>query len=248
MLRRIRQFYNLNLSPRKDLVENIYNITGLVPRQLGLYELAFTHRSGLPDSEDRVTGCNERLEYLGDAVLGAAVSELLFLKYPQEPEGYLTDMRSKIVSRRSLNEIGRKLGLDELLVYDKRNNLHNNSLIGNSFEALIGAIYLDHGYAAAKAFMQQRILGVVVDLDELEQRNDNYKSQLMEYVQKHKITPIKYELLEENVQEQIKMFRVAVRLKGQVMGQGIGPKKKVAEQQASQEALEALKARELQPA
>lgn len=242
MRRQLKQLYNLHGHPERSFARRIARICGQPPVDLALYQLAFTHRSSLQDDNCRVTDCNERLEYLGDAALGTAVSELLFKRYPNRDEGYLTDMRSKVVSRKSLNAIGQRIGLDELLIYDRRNNLHNPTLLGNTLEALVGALYLDHGPQGVKQFLHDKILDVHIDLDELEQINENYKSQLMEFVQKHKMAPVRYELVEERVEEQVKIFKVAVRVGSEVMGLGLGNRKKAAEQEASAKALRQLQA------
>ncbi|MCS6904301.1 MAG: ribonuclease III [Bacteroidia bacterium] len=207
------------------------------PRELALYELAFRHSSLVTDSRCSAQECNERLEFLGDSILSAAVSEFLFKKYPSKNEGFLTEMRSKIVNRARLNELGFKLGLDAILRYNKKLGSFNRSICGNALEALIGAIYLDLGYRAAQYFIIHKMINIYLNLDELETQNHNYKSQLMEFAQKHKIEPIIYEVVEETFAGNIKEFTVACIIQDKVMGLGKDTKKKVAEQKASEMAL-----------
>jgi len=237
MLRRYRKWYNANLHSEKEFVRSVRNICGLTPLHPSVFRLAFRHASLVTNSQKSARQCNERLEDLGDAVLGAVVSDYLFQKYPNSDEGYLTEMRSKVVNRKALNRIGYKLGLDRMLEYNRRHNGYNASMVGNSLEAFIGAVYTDHGFEAARQFIIRRILHLHIDLDELADQNTNYKSQLMEHVQKHKLPSIRYTVVQEANRAPDRQFEVAVWLGDECMGCGKGPKKKTAEQAASAQAL-----------
>jgi ribonuclease-3 len=237
MVRAIRKLYNFYLHPERAFVRSIYNISGIIPSNPTLFKLAFQHSSAVNGNGNTTLESNERLEYLGDAILGAIISDYLFQKYPTRNEGWLTDMRSKIVNRQSLNELGIRMGLDRLILYDPKNNHLNNSMVGNTLEAFIGAVHMDGGYEHTRRFVLRRIVNVHIDLNELEQTNHNFKSQLMEYAQKHKIEPVAYELLDEATENDHKVFKVAVKVGEEVVGTGIARKKKTAEQRASEEAL-----------
>jgi ribonuclease-3 len=237
MLRNWKRLYNRTLSPDKEYARVIRSITGYTPVNVELYRLAFRHSSLVTNSKRSAQECNERLEYLGDSVLGAVVSDFLFQKYPTRDEGYLTEMRSRIVNRKSLNTLGAKLGLDELLEYNRRQNGFHQSMVGNSLEAFIGAIYSDCGYHAARRFIITRVLKPHVDLEELAENNLNFKSQLMEFVQKHKLKGLTYEVVAPRESNNNRLFTIAVKIGGEVMGTGQDTKKKMAEQKASAEAL-----------
>lgn len=234
------QLYNVLLSPDRKFVRTLFNITGFVVKEPSVYHLAFRHSSLIKEGGSSARECNERLEYLGDAVLGAVVSEYLFQKYPTRDEGYLTEMRSKIVGRNSLNQTGVKLGLEELVQINKKSSGYHRSIAGNTLEALIGAIFLDMGFRRTRKFIQKRIIQTHFDLDQLEETNTNYKSQLLEYIQKNKMELPVYELVKEKQNGGLKIFTIACKVEGKVLGVGTGTKKKNAEQKASQIALDRL--------
>lgn len=234
------QLYNVLLSPERKFVRTLYNITGFVVREPSVYRLAFRHSSLIKEGGSSARECNERLEYLGDAILGAVVSEYLFQKYPTKDEGYLTEMRSKIVGRNSLNQTGVKLGLEELVQLNKKSSGFHRSIAGNTLEALIGAIFLDMGFHRTRKFILKRIIQTHFDLDQLEETNTNYKSQLLEYIQKNKLEMPVYELVKEKQNGGLKIFTIACKVGDEVLGVGTGTKKKNAEQKASQIALERL--------
>jgi len=154
------RFYKLYLSPNRKYVKSLKNLLGFVPGNLSLYRLAFRHKSVAQNVKKGVKNSNERLEFLGDAVLGSVVAEVLFKLYPFEDEGFLTELRSKIVNRGNLNQLARKLGFEQLIQYDSRmvNSTRQGSLLGDAFEALIGAIYLDKGYDFTKNFLVNHII------------------------------------------------------------------------------------------
>ncbi len=171
----------------KELSDSIKNIFGFYPGNIFLYALAFRHKSVAEELQSGVKNSNERLEYLGDAILSAAVADYLFKIFPYKDEGFLTKMRSKMVSRAQLNKVSVKLGVDALIQATADKGSHPKSLNGDAFEALIGAIYLDKGYDFTRKVIIERIYKTSVDLDELEKTETNFKSRLIEWSQKEKI-------------------------------------------------------------
>ncbi|MGE5355154.1 MAG: ribonuclease III [Deltaproteobacteria bacterium] len=176
------KFYNLWLSKNKSLTKRLREIIGFTPSNLYLYEMAFHHKSA-GETNGKYKFNNERLEYLGDAVLSMVVGDYLFRKYPYKDEGFLTKMRSKIVKRKTLNDVSQKMGLDRILSDYAIGNI-SHSMAGNALEALIGAIYQDVGYEKSRKFIIKNILRNFIDMDDLENNDDNYKSQLLEWAQK----------------------------------------------------------------
>jgi ribonuclease-3 len=232
--RKLRQFYNQFISPERAFVKLIRSITGFVPVYPDLYRMAFRHSSAL-NTKNNPAESNERLEYLGDAILGAIVGEYLYRKYPLRTEGFLTEMRSRIVSRASLNELGITLGFDALLEFNRKSNGYNKSIYGNTVEAFIGALYIDQGYEATRKFITRRILNHFINVSVLEVQDLNFKSRLMEYAQKMKLEPVVYEVVEGGT-EHIRRFTVSCKV-GSVIGYGTDMRKKDAEQKASEDAL-----------
>jgi len=212
-------------------------MTGFVPARLSIFKLAFSHKSNQA-TRDYARTNNERLEYLGDAVLGTIVAEYLFKKYPDADEGFLTKMRSKIVKRKSLNHIGDRMGLDVPLREYNRTRL-SASMLGNAVEALVGAVYLEKGYRPTKRFVIQRMLKLYVDMHELETVDDNYKSQLLEYCQKNG-KQISYKLIKKFKHDRRDRFKVAVMVGSREVAVADDFNKKAAEQLASLRALEQL--------
>ncbi len=214
---------------------------GFVPGNLSLYRLAFRHKSVAQNIKKGVKNSNERLEFLGDAVLGSVVAEVLFKLYPYEDEGFLTELRSKIVNRVNLNQLARKLGFEQLIQYDNRmvNSTRQGSLLGDAFEALIGAIYLDKGYDFTRNFLVNHIIKSHIDIHRLEQTETNFKSKLIEWCQRHG-KDITFELIENQDGESNKLFTVRASIDGEIMGQGKEFNKKNAEKLAAEKACEAL--------
>ena len=172
----------------KDLARYINNVFGFYPHNISLFQLAFTHKSMCHNKVGDITVNNERLEYLGDAILSSIVAEYLFKKYPTKQEGFLTEMRSKIVSRASLNKLSVKLGFDTMVSYVKPHDKHSKfrSIGGNAFEAFTGAIFLDRGYDFTKEIIVDRIIRIHLDIDDIEKNEVNFKSRLLEWAQKEK--------------------------------------------------------------
>lgn len=237
MLRFIRRFYNYYLSPDRQFARRLSSLLGFTPANLGIFKLAFSHKSTVSEKSYAMQN-NERLEYLGDAILGTIVAEYLFKKYPNSDEGFLTKMRSKIVKRKSLNKIGDKMGLDVLLT-EYNNTRLSRSMLGNAVEALVGAIYLDRGYVGTKRFVVRKMLRNYVNVHELESFDDNYKSQLLEWCQKNG-QAVSYKLLARYKFEKRDRFKVAVMVNGKKMATADDFNKKSAEQTASEKAMQAL--------
>lgn len=237
MLRFAFKLYNYYLSEDKELTRRLTPILGFIPANIQIFKLAFSHKSTPSDKAYAITN-NERLEYLGDAVLGTIVAEYLFKKYPNANEGFLTKMRSKIVKRKSLNKIGEKMGLDLLLAEYNQTRL-SRSMMGNAVEALVGAVYLELGYPQTRRYVVRKILKNYVDVHELESYDDNYKSQLLEYCQKHGQT-VSYKLVARYKFEKRDRFKVAVLIDGKKLAIADDFNKKSAEQTASEKAMQTL--------
>jgi ribonuclease-3 len=237
----VLRFYKLYLSPNRKYVKLLKNLLGFVPGNLMLYRLAFRHKSVAQVVKNGVKNSNERLEFLGDAVLGSVVAEILFKTYPYEDEGFLTELRSKIVSRINLNQLGRKLGFEQLVEFDTRviNTNRQSSLLGDAFEALVGAVYLDKGYNFTKDFLTNRIIKSHIDIHKLENTETNFKSKLIEWCQRHS-KDITFELTTNEQGESSKLFTVKAIVDGEVFGSGKEFNKKTAEKLAAEKACEAL--------
>lgn len=221
---------------------------GFIPGNVHLYKMAFRHKSVAVTIKEGAKNSNERLEFLGDAVLGSVVAELLFKKYPYKDEGFLTEMRSKIVSRANLNQLSRKLGFNEMIQFDARMISFPNkqgSLLGDAFEALIGAVYLDKGYVFTKRFLLNRIIKPHVDIQLLEQTETNFKSRLIEWCQ-HTGKEILFQQTDNPEGESSKMFSIEAVVDGVVCGLGRDFNKKSAEKLAAEKACEFLKILEVE--
>ena len=237
----ISRFYKLYISPNRKYVKILKNLLGFVPGNLSLYRLAFRHKSAAQNIKKGVKNSNERREFLGDAVLGSVVAEVLFKLYPYEDEGFLTELRSKIVSRVNLNQLGKKLGFDKLIEFDNRalNSQRQGSLLGDAFEALIGAVYLDKGYDFTKNFLINHIIKSHIDIHKLEQTETNFKSKLIEWCQRHS-KDISFDLVSNFEGENVKLFSVQASVDGEIVGLGKEFSKKNAEKLAAEKACETL--------
>ncbi len=234
MLRLFLRFHNKFVNEEKEFAKKLRPLIGFTPSNLGIFKLAFSHKSNPSDKAYAIQN-NERLEFLGDAILGTIVAEYLFKKYPNANEGFLTKMRSKIVKRNTLNKIGDKMGLDMLLQEYSQTRL-SRSMLGNAVEALVGAVYLEKGYLKTKRFVVRKILRNYVDVHELESYDDNYKSQLLEWCQKNGQT-VSYKLVARYKFEKRDRFKVAVMVDGKKLATADDFNKKSAEQMASEKAL-----------
>lgn len=216
------------------LLDSLNNLLGFYPKNLKLYQQAFRHKSSNKIKEG-VTDSNERLEYLGDAVLGTVVAEYLFKKYPLKDEGFLTKVRSRIVSRENLASVSKKMGL-ERLIEKSQTRFGNKSMGGDAFEALIGAIYLDIGFNKTKKFIVDRILRTLVDIETLEEKDTDYKSQMIEWSQRNK-RKIEFKLVLEEGRSHDKTYHIEIWNDESCLGKGKAASKKKAEQFASESAL-----------
>ncbi len=218
------------------LYKELQTMLGFTPSNLALYELALCHRSNSSNSTEN----NERLEFLGDAILGAIIGEHLFVKYPTRPEGYLTDMRSKIVNRKTLNQIALKIGLKELMKFNEQDYFLRDSLIfGNALEALIGAIYIDKGYAKTRTFVRKRIMIPFVDIELLENLEVNTKNKLIGWASKQG-KKIDFILIEEKQERGRKKFTIGVKLEENIIATSTAFNKKEASKIAADEAIKLL--------
>ena len=225
----------------KALCRAFRDMLGFYPHNIGLYQEALMHKSMLAHAKGGTPINNERLEFLGDAVLGAVVGEIVFHHFPRQREGFLTNTRSKIVQRESLGKLATEIGLDKLVRCNEHNQMHNSYLAGNAFEALIGAIYLDRGYSYCKAFITKKILHRLIDIDKLAYQEKNFKSKVLEWCQKHKVT-LEFVLLDETKAEDgSPLFNTKVVINGRECARGRGYSKKESQQKASKNALYRLK-------
>ncbi|MBK0382190.1 ribonuclease III [Pedobacter sp. SD-b] len=238
----LSKIYKLHISPDRKYVKALKNILGFVPGNLSLYKMAFRHKSSALTLKNGSKNNNERLEFLGDAVLGSVIAEVLFKLYPYKDEGFLTEMRSKIVRRANLNQLGRKLGFDQLIEFDVKAinvSAKYSSLLGDAFEALVGAVYLDKGYGFTKEFLTQRIIKPHIDIHHLELTETNFKSKLIEWCQKH-AKDISFEPIDNAEGDSEKLFSVQVLIDGEAMASGVDYNKKNAEKIAAEKTCEML--------
>ncbi len=226
----------------KEPYLSLYHILGFIPRNISLYKQAFVHKSSsVFDSEKNRMLNNERLEFLGDAVLDSIVSDIVFNFFPQKKEGFLTNTRSKIVQRESLNDVAIKLGIDKLLINSSKSTSHNNYIYGNAMEALIGAIYLDQGYETCFRFVKERIVYAYFDLNKLSKKEVNFKSNLIEWGQKNKFE-VTFDLIESFTDpDGNPVFQTSVSLYDTQLGIGIGYSKKESQQAASKMAMKKIR-------
>lgn len=223
-------------SSEKELIYSIKNILGFYPGNIYLYRLAFRHKSVAQKISNGVKHSNERLEYLGDAVLGSVVADFLFKKFPYNDEGFLTGMRSKIVSRSTLNKLSYKLGIHKLIRSNGESKSLAKSMNGDAFEALIGAIYLDKGYNFTKKVIINRIIKIHFDIEELVKTDVNSKSSLIEWVQKEKKS-IEFNIIDEIGEGYKKLYVVEIVIDNKSICKGQDFSIKGAERLASEKAL-----------
>lgn len=218
-----------------------YRILGFFPRNIKVYQQALLHKSTSLRSEKGRPINNERLEFLGDAILDAIVGDIVYKHFEGRREGFLTNTRSKIVQRETLNKLAVEIGLDKLVKYSTRSSSHNSYMYGNAFEAFIGAIYLDQGYDRCRQFMEKKIFKNHIDLDKMSRKEVNFKSRLIEWSQKNKME-VSFELIEQLLDKDYNpMFHTEVRIEGLSAGTGTGYSKKESQQNAAQMALKKIK-------
>ena len=229
----------LFFSRDKKFASALRNLLGFTPCNMAVYHLAFRHRSTAEEHPSGVKLSNERLEYLGDAVLGAIVAEMLFKKFPFKEEGFLTEMRSRIVNRENLNRLALKLGINKFMEASIDPAAKSRSAYGDAFEALVGAVYIDQGYAVTRKLILNRIIRHHIDLDDVEQADTNFKSRLINWAQREKKI-VEFELLEEVENGGKKLLRVRLCIDGEEISKGEDFSKKRAEQIAADRAIQVL--------
>lgn len=240
MLKKI--YWTIRLFPnrRKEPFVSFKRILGFYPHNITFYEQALLHKSSSIKIKDGRWINNERLEFLGDAILDAIVADIVFKQFEYKKEGFLTNVRSKIVQRESMNKLALDLGLDRLIKSSAKNINHKTHVYGNALEALIGAIYLDQGYRAAKRFVKDRLINNFLDMNTVVQLEQNYKSRLIEWGQKHKIT-VEFRIIESAVdQDNVPSFTTAIIIYDLDAGRGRGSSKKESHQNAARVAMEKL--------
>ena len=225
----------------KELYSSLYDILGFFPHDINLYKQALMHRSMARRNDKGRPVNNERLEFLGDAILDAIVGDIVFRHFEGKREGFLTSTRSKIVQRDTLNRLANEIGVSKLIVSNGHMSSHNSYMEGNAFEALVGAIYLDRGYQACMHFMQERILSHVINIDKVAYKEINFKSKLIEWCQKNKVK-LRFDLVEQrrdNSNSPVFVYKAVIE--GIEGGRGEGYSKKESQQAASKAALQSLR-------
>lgn len=234
MLYRLR--YLFSSSKKRIFLEQVSNVLGFNPGKISLYTAALSHRS----VRERATDNNERLEYLGDAILGGIIADYLFMKYPYKGEGFLTEMRSKMVNRQVLNDIAIKMGLKKITAYNKHDNsLKSSQIFGNALEALVGAIYIDKGYKATQQWVLKKIILPHLFLEDLENTEINQKNKLYSWANRNGKL-LEFETLDEKMENGRRLFTVAAVVDGEAIAEGKAFNKKDASQIAAQNAVEKL--------
>lgn len=184
----------------KELYSSLFNVIGFYPHDISLYKQALLHKSIAKRNEKGRPVNNERLEFLGDAILDAIVGDIVFRHFEGKREGFLTNTRSKIVQRETLNKLAQEIGISQLIMSNGHSSSHNSYMDGNAFEALVGAIYLDRGYEACMRFMKKRILSQLINLDKVAYKEVNFKSKLIEWCQKNRVK-LDFKLIEQKRDE-----------------------------------------------
>jgi ribonuclease-3 len=227
----------LGLEPgKKEFKKQLNNVLGFLPDDLSLYQTALSHRSVREGADEN----NERLEFLGDAILSSVIAHYLFRKYPYKGEGFLTEMRSKMVNRQKLNEIALKMGLKKITVYNKFDNaLKSSQIFGNTLEALIGAVYLDKGYVKTQTWVEKFVIMPHLFTEDLEELDINVKNKLYGWANKNGRT-LEFTTLDEKIENGRRLFTIGATLDGELLAQAKAFNKKEASQIAAQLAIEKL--------
>src|SRR5574344_188220 len=225
----------------KELCSSLFTIMGFYPHDISIYKLALMHKSAAKKSVKGRSLNNERLEFLGDAILDAIVGDIVYRHFEGKHEGFLTNTRSKIVQRETLNKLAQEMGLDQLIKSSGHSSSHNSYMGGNAFEALVGAIYLDRGYNFCMRFMQKRILAQLINIDKVAYKEVNFKSKLIEWSQKNRVD-VEFRMLEQGKEENgSPIFNYQVFMEGIEGGKGTGYSKKESQQKAPKETIERLR-------
>ena len=226
----------VHLSADKKFHESLHNVLGFYPTNINLYKLAFRHSSAAQEIQKGIKDSNERLEFLGDSVIGTIVADYLFKKFPFKDEGFLTKLRSKMVSRNMHNQLALKLGLKTFI--ESNNNRFGsvpNSIYGDAYEALIGAIYLDKGFDFVQDYLLKRIINTHIDMDEIETKEIDFKSKFIEWVQKEK-KEFSFETIENGVSSVDKQYLLHLIVETEIIGKAQHFSKKRAEQMVAEQA------------
>ena len=225
----------------KELFSALYRILGFYPHDISLYKQALLHKSvGRRNEKGRPIN-NERLEFLGDAILDAVVGDIVFRHFAGKREGFLTNTRSKLVSRDTLGKLAKEMGIGDLIKSAGHSTSHNSYMNGNAFEALVGAIYLDRGYNACMRFMEKRTLAQIINIDKVAYKEVNFKSKLLEWSQKNRVRMEFRELKQERDEKNSPVFTTQVFIEGIEGCSGTGYSKKESQQQAAKETLQRLR-------
>ena len=225
----------------KELYSSLYDIIGFYPHDISYYKLALMHKSVMRRNAKGKPVNNERLEFLGDAILDAIVGDIVYQHFPGKREGFLTNTRSKLVQRDTLNKLAQEMGINQLILSSGHTSSHNSYMGGNAFEALVGAIYLDQGYNACMRFMNKRILAQMINIDKVAYKEVNFKSKLIEWSQKNKVRLSYEQVLQEKDKNGNPIFEFKVVLEGVEGCAGRGFSKKESQQLASKLTLDKLK-------
>ena len=237
MIRSLCQLVFSIFSPGRDFYFKMVQILGFLPGRRNLYEIAFIHKSASTTLQNGQVINNERLEFLGDAILDAIIADYLYDRFPDMDEGFLTQLRAKLVKRKMLNKLAANLGIEPLLISRTGSDQSNINLLGNAFEAFIGAIYLDKGYVRTKRYVIRRVLQKNVDLEKLSRKESDFKSRIIEWAQKNK-QEIRFLSREDTPEKSnVPHYTAQLILEDREMGTGRGLSKKEAEQKAAEQAL-----------
>lgn len=237
LVKRVKAIPNIGKEPYLSF----YNILGFYPDRIDLYKEAMTHRSSSIRSKKGKWVNNERLEFLGDAILDAIVADILYKKFENKKEGFLTSTRSRIVQRDTLNKIAVELGLDKIIVSSTRNLAHNTNIYGDALEALIGAIYLDQGYRVAKSFVFETLIKEHINIDKVLKNEVDFKSRLIEWGQKNRVD-VRFEVTDSSYDAQNNpVFISCVKVADVEIGSGKGYSKKESHQKAAKIAIKKLR-------
>ena len=241
MLNNIIDRIRLPFRKEKELYSSLYDIIGFYPHDISFYKLALMHKSVMRRNAKGKPVNNERLEFLGDAILDAIVGDIVYQHFPGKREGFLTNTRSKLVQRDTLNKLAQEMGINQLILSSGHTSSHNSYMGGNAFEALVGAIYLDQGYNACMRFMNKRILAQMINIDKVAYKEVNFKSKLIEWSQKNKVRLSYEQVLQEKDKNGNPIFEFKVVLEGVEGCAGRGFSKKESQQLASKLTLDKLK-------
>jgi ribonuclease-3 len=241
MLNNIIDRIKLPFRKEKELYSSLYAILGFYPHDISYYKLALMHKSVMKRNAKGKPVNNERLEFLGDAILDAIVGDIVYRHFPGKREGFLTNTRSKLVQRDTLNKLANEMGINKLILSNGRSSSHNSYMGGNAFEALVGAMYLDRGYNICMHFMEKRILSQMINIDKVAYKEVNFKSKLIEWGQKNRVI-LTFEILEQKKDNNgSPMFDYKVCVEGIDGCSGVGYSKKESQQLASKLTLEKLR-------